>query len=84
MDSSHSSESFFEQQMRRRLWYTICVLDVYSSFDRGSEPVIAHKSVHPRLPFNINDSDFSPDSEDYFSDRDGLTDMTKALVQYHA
>lgn len=84
MDSSHSSESFFEQQMRRRLWYTICVLDVHSSFDRGSEPVIAHKSMHPRLPLNINDSDFGPDSEDCFTDREGLTDMTKALVQYHA
>lgn len=84
MDSSHSSESFFEQQMRRRLWYTICVLDVHSSFDRGSEPVIAHKSMHPRLPFNINDSDFGPDSDDCFSDKEGLTDMTKALVQYHA
>ena len=83
-DSSHSSESFFEQQMRRRLWYAICVLDVHSSFDRGSEPVISHKSKHPRLPFNINDSEFGPDSEDCFSDGEGLTDMTKALIQYHA
>lgn len=84
VDSSHTSESFFEQQMRRRLWYTICVVDVHSSFDRGSEPVIGHKSVHPRLPFNINDSEFGPHSEDCFSDEESLTDMTKALVQYHA
>ena len=84
VDSSHSSESFFEQQMRRRLWYTICVLDVHSSFDRGSEPIIDHKSKHPRLPLNINDSDFGPGSKDCFSDKEGLTDMTKALVQYHA
>lgn len=84
VDGSHSSESFFEEQMRRRLWYTICVLDVHSSFDRGSEPVIGHKSKHPRLPLNINDSEFGPGSKDCFSDREGLTDMTKALVQYHA
>ena len=70
--------------MRRRLWYTICVLDVHSSFDRGSEPVIGHKSLHPILPLNINDSEFGPDSEDQLSDKEGLTDMTKALVQYHA
>ena len=84
MDSSHSSESFFEQQMRRRLWYTICVLDNHSSFDRGSEPVIAYNSTHPRLPFNLNDSDFAPDSTNFCSDREGLTDMTKALILYHA
>ena len=84
MDSSHNSESFFEQQMRRRLWYTICLLDLHSSFDRGSEPVIGHRSAHPQLPLNINDSEFQPDSEDCFSDREGLTDMTKALVLYHA
>ena len=84
MDSSHSSESFFEQQMRRRLWYTICVLDIHSSFDRGSEPVIAYNSTHPRLPFNLNDSNFGPDFTSCCSDREGLTDMTKALVLYHA
>ena len=84
MDSSHSSESFFEQQMRRRLWYTICVLDIHSSLDRGSEPVIAYNSTHPRFPFNLNDSDFGPDSTNCCSDREGLTDMTKALVSYHA
>ena len=84
VDSTYHSESFFEQQMRRRLWYTICLLDLHSSFDRGSEPVISHRSAHPQLPLNINDSEFHPDSEDCFSDRESLTDMTKALVLYHA
>ena len=84
VDSGHNSESFLEQQMRRRLWYTICLLDLHSSFDRGSEPVIGHRSAQPQLPLNINDSEFRPDSEDCFSDREGLTDMTKALVLYHA
>lgn len=70
--------------MRRRLWYTICLLDVHSSFDRASEPLIGPKSVHPRLPLSINDSEFGPDSEDGFSDREGLTDMTLALLLYHA
>lgn len=83
MHSSHNSE-FSEQQMRRLSRYTICVLDVHSSFNRGSEPVIAHKSMYPRLPFNINDSYFGPDSEACFLDREGPTDMTKALFWYHA
>ena len=70
--------------MRRRLWYTICVLDVHSSFDRGSEPIIGHRSMHPRLPFNIDDSEFGPGSRDSLLDKEGLTDMTKALIQYDA
>lgn len=84
LDSNHVSESFFEQQMRRRLWYTICLLDVHSSFDRASEPLIDPKSMHPRLPLNISDSEFGPDSEDGSSEKEGVTDMTLALLLYHA
>lgn len=83
VDSNHSSESFFDQQMRRRLWYTICLLDVHSSFDRASEPLIGPRSIHPKIPLNINDSDFGPDSKDGFTEREGLTDMTLALLLYH-
>ena len=82
IDSNHIFESFFEQQMRRRLWYAICTLDAQSSFDRASEPLIGHKAAHPQLPLNINDSEFGPDSEGSFADREGMTDMSKAI--FHA
>ena len=78
------SESFFEQQMRRRLWYSICILDVHFSFDRASEPLIDHKSTQPRLPLNVNDSDFGPDSKGGAPEREGLTEMTLAIVLYRA
>jgi len=37
----------------------------------------------PRLPLNINDSEFGPGSGHDITDREGLTDMTKTLLKYH-
>ncbi|KAI1079858.1 hypothetical protein F5B20DRAFT_542680 [Whalleya microplaca] len=77
-------ETFFSQQIRQRLWYTICVLDLQASFEQGSEPLIELDPKSSALPKNINDSEFDVDSTDEVQDRDGLTDMTFALVTYSA
>ena len=77
-DNNRTSESFFEQQMRRRLWFSICQLDSHLSFDRGSEPLFSPK-MHPRLPLNINDHDFGPDLEQQHEEREGFTEMSLAL-----
>ena len=82
IDNNHLSDSFFEQPMRRRLWYAICTLDAQFSFDRASEPLTGHKSTHAQLPLNINDSEYGPDSQGSLSDREGMPDMSKAL--FHA
>ena len=76
-------ETFFNQQMRSRLWYTICLLDLQSSIDRASEPLISPTSNHPTPPLNINDSDFTPTSQP-IPERHDLTDMTFALILFHA
>lgn len=80
-DNSKASESFFDQQMRRRLWYSICHMDSHLSFEHGSEPIISPK-MHPRLPLNINDHDFGPDSEHQLKEREGFTEMSLALIHY--
>lgn len=83
-DDRWPRESFFQQQMRRRLWYTICLLDLLSSVDRASEPQIALNSVHPSFPRNINDADICPAFDGEVLDRDEMTDMTFPLVLFHA
>lgn len=78
-------ETFFDQQMRRRLWFTICLMDLQASFFQASEPLInVEESASTALPHRINDSDFDPTTTHIEPDREGLTDTTFALVTYHA
>ena len=84
MDDHIPSESFFEQQVRKRLWYTICLLDLQTSFDQASEPLITPESPQPRMPKNANDAEFEPGSDGDLLDREGLTDMTFTLMTYCA
>ncbi|KAH8682684.1 fungal-specific transcription factor domain-containing protein [Xylariales sp. PMI_506] len=79
------TETFFAQQMRTRLWLTICVMDMQASVFQGSEPLIKGDEITPALALqrHINDSDFDPKSTQPISDREELTDNTFALVTYH-
>ncbi|KAJ5738176.1 VrtR2 [Penicillium malachiteum] len=78
-------ENFFEQQMRKRLWLTICLIDLQASFAQSSEPLISHKEVESALIHirHINDFDMNPSTTDSIADREGLTDTTFALITYH-
>ncbi|KAL9094771.1 MAG: hypothetical protein Q9165_003042 [Trypethelium subeluteriae] len=80
------SETFFDQQMRKRLWLTICLMDLQASFGRASEPLVNRKGAASslNLPKHINDSDFDVDTKNPVPDREGLTDTTFALITYHA
>lgn len=52
----------FEAEMRRRLWYFICVLDVRGAEDRGSDSILTSTSYNTIRPTNIDDDAFGPDS----------------------
>ncbi|ROW15896.1 hypothetical protein VPNG_02619 [Cytospora leucostoma] len=77
-------DSFFNQQMRKRLWLTICLLDLQVSLAQLSEPLVSHDEVASALAVvrNINDSDFGPTTRHPLHDREGLTDITFALITY--
>lgn len=45
------------QQIRRRLWHFILLLDSYFAFDRGSETMIRAGSFQRPLPVDLNDED---------------------------
>lgn len=81
-----ASETFFDQQMRRRLWLTICLMDLQASFGETTEPLVGHEETASSLTVlrNINDSDFDTTTTHEVPDREELTDTTFALVTYHA
>jgi hypothetical protein len=77
-------ETFYVQQMRRRLWLTICVLDIQLSFGLSSQPLIPAEEAmcSDQAPSHINDADFGPTTDHPVQDREGLTDITYALMKY--
>lgn len=66
-------------EMRRRLWWQIVVLDVRGVEDRGTEAMISIDSYNTRLPTNISDADFGPDSMAPLVNQEGPTDTTFSL-----
>jgi hypothetical protein len=72
----------FDIEMRRRLWWAICVLDLRSAEDQGSELTIMERSFDTQFPLNINDSDISPEMTEFPPERIGSTDNTFCLIRY--
>ncbi|KAI1418465.1 fungal-specific transcription factor domain-containing protein [Hypoxylon sp. FL1857] len=70
----------FEVEMRRRVWYSLCMIDARSSEDQGTDLTITQGSFDTRKPLNINDSDIDPDTKDTPKEREGITDMTIPIV----
>jgi len=70
----------YEIEMRRRAWWALCMLDVRSSEDQGTDFTIALGSFDTKLPLSINDSDLEPGSTEMPTAREGLTDMTIPLI----
>jgi hypothetical protein len=81
LNANTNTGSFFEQQMRKRLWLTICMLDYQTALSQNSDPLVKHESVGDALAQirHVNDADFGP-SSDLIQDQEELTDMTFAYV----
>lgn len=71
----------FETEMRRRLWWHICILDSRSSDHHGFGPMLYQSQYDTRMPLNINDEDISPDMAETPPERDEATDMCFCLVR---
>jgi hypothetical protein len=84
-EQAFSRESFFQQQMRLRLWLTVCLVDLQASFAQLSEPLIPHSGAACAISdvAHINDSDFDVDTTHPVASQEHLTDTTFALVTYH-
>jgi hypothetical protein len=71
----------FETEMRRRLWWHICLMDIRSSEDHGTDPLIHDSMYDTRLPLNVNDDDIYPEMTEAPAEREGCTDVTFCLVR---
>jgi hypothetical protein len=74
--SKFANLSPYDVEMRRRVWWGICMLDVRTSEDQGTEFTIAEGSFDTKIPSNINNADIGPDIQEIPPEREGLTDMS--------
>ncbi|KAI4859096.1 fungal-specific transcription factor domain-containing protein [Hypoxylon rubiginosum] len=72
--------TLFEVEMRRRLWWAICMLDVRTSEDQDTDLTVIPDSFDTRVPLNINDTDIEPGRKEQPQEREGVTDMVFALA----
>ena len=76
-DGSHFPDlTPFEMEMRRRMWWTICMLDLRASEDQGMDLTIARGTFDTKIPLNINEMDIDPETKQMPLERHGITDMS--------
>jgi hypothetical protein len=62
-DPSHYPQvSAFEGEMRRRLWHVVLQVDALTSCQIGLPPLIQESQCDTRLPTNLYDEEFGPES----------------------
>lgn len=81
-EGSNSGISPFTEELRRRLWWQIVVLDIRASEDMSSDPIIFEFTFNTVKPLNINDNDMDPDSTQPINERQGWTEMTKVSLSH--
>lgn len=72
----------FEIEMRRKVWWAVCMLDIRASEDQGTELTIASGSFDTKIPLNINDEDIDPETKQMPAECDGVTDMSFARIWF--
>ncbi|KAF5548205.1 bikaverin cluster-transcription factor [Fusarium napiforme] len=71
----------FDTELRRRLLWHICLLDMRSSEFHGYEPIVRGDMFDTTLPLNINDSDITPHMTEAPKEHEGYTQMTFCLIR---
>ena len=70
----------FEIEMRRKVWWAVCMLDLRASEDQGTDLTIASGSFDTRIPLNLNDVDLNPETKEMPTERSGVTNMSFARI----
>ncbi|KAH8698681.1 fungal-specific transcription factor domain-containing protein [Talaromyces proteolyticus] len=74
----------YKVEMRRRVWWALCMLDIRASENQGTDLTISNDSFDTKLPLNINDADIDPDSDQPPTEREGITDTFFARISYES
>ncbi|KAL9115778.1 MAG: hypothetical protein Q9227_000146 [Pyrenula ochraceoflavens] len=83
-DEKHMVSCQFKREMRRRLWWQLCLLDRQLSADRGSDPLITMVSFSTEKPANIDDEDLDPDNVCEAHDKLGFTSATLVILAHES
>ncbi|KAJ4290221.1 hypothetical protein N0V90_010436 [Kalmusia sp. IMI 367209] len=78
----------FEIEMRRRTWWTMCLVDQKTAEDQGTGMTYASIDFDTKAPLNINDQDIDPQTTTTPTERFGVTDtsfvrISVALTEIH-
>jgi hypothetical protein len=71
----------FNNEMRRRLWWHICILDFLCSEDQGTDTQIRPEIFNTKIPSNVDIDDLAPDRSIPSPPRSGFTDITLCIIQ---
>ncbi|KAI1428721.1 transcription factor [Xylaria sp. FL1777] len=75
----------FETELRRRLWWQLCIIDSRSSEYHCNEPIARAFTSDTKPPLHIDDTDLLPDMVEPPGERwDQATDMTLTRVRCEA
>lgn len=72
--------SYFEAEMRRRLWWHICCFDARVSQCYAPETMISNSMLDTREPTNCNDDDLEVNMMKEPTAREGFTDVSFTLM----
>ncbi|KAK9483584.1 hypothetical protein V1527DRAFT_498277 [Lipomyces starkeyi] len=72
-----------DDEMRRRLWWQIILLDGRIAELSGSGVSVLADSWDTKIPLNVNDDDLSPDMREQPTERAGSTEMSFCLMRYN-
>lgn len=79
-DGSHFPQlTPFEVEMRRRVWWGLCFLDVRSSEDQGMDYTIVPSSFDTKFPLNLHDTDINPETKETPPERECFTTMSISI-----
>ncbi|KAL4902521.1 hypothetical protein BDW74DRAFT_157961 [Aspergillus multicolor] len=71
----------FETEIRRRLWWHICILDMLCSEDQGTDTQIWPGIFDTKPPTNIDCNDLAPNMPSLPPPHQGHTDITLCVIQ---
>ncbi|KAF4632820.1 hypothetical protein G7Y89_g5305 [Cudoniella acicularis] len=79
-DSAYFSLSTVDIEVRRRVWWTLCLIDNRISEDCGLESNVP-MTMDTKLPLHINDSDIAAENIEALIPNTGFTEMTASLIK---
>jgi hypothetical protein len=81
-DGTNFGLSPFDTEMRRRLWWQVCILDVRAAEDYGTDPSLMEQTYDTKMPLNVNDADLDPNATEPPIPIVGVSEMTFCLIRF--